>query len=132
MVVLDACAIIAYLRDEDGADEVESALIAGDCIVHALNLYEVYKDCLQRKENRETAEQLLAEVASVGVVARDDMDEPLWKEAATIKTDFRDIAIPDCFALALAARVKAPLLSSDHGELDPVHVSGKYQIRFFR
>jgi hypothetical protein len=26
-VVLDACAIIAYLRDEEGADIVESALM---------------------------------------------------------------------------------------------------------
>ncbi len=48
MVILDACAVIAYLRDEEGADTVESALISEECCIHAINMCEVYKDCLSR------------------------------------------------------------------------------------
>lgn len=55
--VLDACAIIAYLRDEDGADVVESALINDECIVHALNMCEVYKDCFARGDDKQKADQ---------------------------------------------------------------------------
>jgi PIN domain nuclease of toxin-antitoxin system len=40
--VLDACAIIAYLRDEEGADVVESALLGDNaCVAHAVNVCEV-------------------------------------------------------------------------------------------
>lgn len=49
-IVLDACAIIAFLRDEEGADVVESALLGSECVIHAVNLCEVYKDCLVRDE----------------------------------------------------------------------------------
>jgi PIN domain nuclease of toxin-antitoxin system len=45
-VVLDACAIIAFLRDEEGPEVVESALLEDACVAHTINLCEVYKDCL--------------------------------------------------------------------------------------
>ena len=48
--VLDACAIIAYLRDEEGADVVESALLGDDaCVAHAVNVCEVYTGELTQK-----------------------------------------------------------------------------------
>ena len=41
--VIDASALIAFLRDEPGADVVENVLSAPDkCYAHALNLCEVY------------------------------------------------------------------------------------------
>ncbi len=42
--MLDASAIIAYLRDEPGADKVEDLLANDDevCIAHAINLCETY------------------------------------------------------------------------------------------
>jgi uncharacterized protein len=45
--LLDACAIIAYLSDEDGADKVEELLWqsnqeTGKLFMHELNLLEVY------------------------------------------------------------------------------------------
>ena len=52
--VLDACAIIAYLRDEEGADVVESVLLGNNaCVAHAVNVCEVYYDCLRRGGNAE-------------------------------------------------------------------------------
>ncbi len=42
--VLDACAMIAYLRNEVGRDVVEAVLIdsSGLCMAHAINLCEVF------------------------------------------------------------------------------------------
>ncbi len=42
--VLDACAMIAYLNDEPGADVVEAAMIdpMNQCYAHAVNLCEVF------------------------------------------------------------------------------------------
>lgn len=55
--ILDACALIAFLRDEDGADIVESTLIDQDCVAHAINFCEVYYDCL-RREDKNSADEL--------------------------------------------------------------------------
>ena len=45
--VLDACALIAFLNDEEGADKVEQLLwegvgVPGKLIVHEVNLLEIY------------------------------------------------------------------------------------------
>lgn len=54
--VIDACAPIAFLRDEPGAEAVQNTLgLPQTCYVHALNLCEVYYD-FWRASNRETAE----------------------------------------------------------------------------
>ncbi len=131
-VILDACAMIAYLRDEEGAEMVESALLENDCVAHALNLYEVYKDCLYRGEEHSIADQMIDDLASIGLVLREDMDSVLWKNAAALKYSIRNIAIPDCFALALTERLQGVLYTTDHNEFDPVNAQGTHSITFIR
>ena len=131
-VVLDACAIIAYLRDEPGAEVVEEALLNEKCFAHALNLCEVYKDCLFRGEATATADGLLDDLAGVGVIAREDMDAALWKHVAVLKEQIRKIPYADCFALAMTERLGGILYSSDHNDLDRVDAAGGHSIRFIR
>lgn len=129
-IVLDACAIIAYLRDEPGAEVVEEALLNNECFVHAINLCEVYRDCLVRDQNLETADDLLNDIADIGVTCREDMDAPLWKYVAKLKN--RTIAYNDCFALAFTKRLGGVLYTADHKEFDPVAATGDHSIRFIR
>lgn len=129
--VLDACAIIAYLRDEAGADVVETALNNDECIVHALNMCEVYKDCLARGENKQKADQLLLDLQSIGLNSCEEMDEELWKNAALLKSKHK-MSLADCFALSLAARKNGKLLTSDHHELDSLVDKGICAIEFIR
>jgi PIN domain nuclease of toxin-antitoxin system len=130
--ILDACAIIAFLRDEKGADVVEAALNEEDCLAHAVNLCEVYKDCLLRGDSREIADQLIDDLTSIGLEMRTDMDEDFWKRAAVLKADIRRMSYADCFALAMTDRAGGVLLTSDHSEFDPIAATGTYSIRFFR
>ncbi len=55
MVVLDACAVIALQRGEDGADQVRACLTDPqvEVIVHAINLCEVYYDAVRRDSSVE-------------------------------------------------------------------------------
>ena len=129
-IILDACAIIAFLRDEDGAENVERALLNDECMVHALNLCEVYKDCLSRGEKAATADQMVDDLTSAGLIVREDMDEEIWKYAARIKAQLRRISYADCFALALCCRVNGVLYTSDHRDFDPLQ--SKYSIHFIR
>ncbi len=131
-IVLDACAIIAYLRNEQGADIVESVLLNDTCVAHAINLYEVYKDCLVRGESEVLADEILDDLESIGLGFREDMDPAMWKRAATLKMEIGRISIADCLALTLSERIEGTLYTSDHHELDPVEAQGIISIRFIR
>ena len=60
--VIDASALIAFLRDEPGADVVENVLSAPEkCYAHALNLCEVYYDFF-RASNQDAAEAAISDL----------------------------------------------------------------------
>lgn len=50
VVVLDACALIAYLRDEDGSERIKEVLLRpGDSVImHVINVGGVFSDGLKR------------------------------------------------------------------------------------
>ena len=62
--VLDACALITFLRDEPGAnllDELFAKSTEANFNLHSINLGEVYYDTL-RTSGREIADQLLLDI----------------------------------------------------------------------
>jgi PIN domain nuclease of toxin-antitoxin system len=59
--VLDACAIIAMLRNEAGAEITEQLLLEQTCIAHAVNLCEVYYDFL-KAENESIAREAISDL----------------------------------------------------------------------
>ena len=132
MVILDACAVIAYLRNEEGTDIVGNALMSEKCYIHAINICEVYKDCLSRGEDRSEADQLLDDLFSAGLTVCEDMDSEFWKDAAELKASTRRISYADCIGLRLTNRLKGIFLTSDHHELDPLAKNDIYPIKFIR
>jgi PIN domain nuclease of toxin-antitoxin system len=130
--VLDASAMLAYLRGEAGADVVERALIdtGGQCLAHSVNLCEVYY-IVYRDDGAATAEAAVSDFRALGVVERADFDEAFWKEAGGLKVK-GGISLPDCFAITLTNRVGGSLLTSDHGEMDKVAAAGGCNISFIR
>lgn len=127
--VMDACAMIAYLRGEDGSEVVESILMKEEnrCVAHAINLCEVYYDFILAKDE-ETAHGAIADLQSIGVITTEDMDFLFWQEAGKFKAKTRKdknrISLADCFAIALAMRENATLVTSDHHEFDPILKNG--------
>ena len=72
--VIDASALIAFLRDEPGADVVENIVAAREnCYAHALNLCEVYYDFF-RASNQDVAEAAISDLLDLGIEDRTDMD----------------------------------------------------------
>jgi predicted nucleic acid-binding protein len=61
--VIDACALIAYFRGEEGGEKLKEILKDSDnkCYMHAVNLGEVYYDSV-RYSDKEYAQQLLKDV----------------------------------------------------------------------
>ncbi len=81
--VLDASAMIAFLRDETGADVLSAALADADSssIAHSLNLCEVYYD-FHRASGESVAENAIEDLEKLGVEASEAMTADVWRKAA--------------------------------------------------
>lgn len=132
IIVLDASAMIAFLRDERGGSVVETFLTDGmdTCVAHAINLCEVYYDFF-RSADEATAKAAIADLEDLGVIVREDMDREFWQEVGRYKATNK-ASLADCTAIALANRVGGELVTSDHHEFDAIAANGVCQIRFIR
>jgi len=131
-MILDACAMIAYLRGEEGSEAVAQYLIQepSTCQAHAVNLCEVYYDFL-KAAGEVVAKAAINDLLSVGLIVREDMDIVFWQSVGYFKVDCK-VSLGDAFAIALAKREKSAVLTSDHKEFEPVSRSGKCSVTFFR
>ena len=131
--VLDACAMIAWLSDEPGADVVDRAVrdVNSQCLAHAINLCEVFYDAY-RNAGEAQAQSILSDLRAVQITERNDFDSGFWQEVGRIKGDHRKASLADCCAVALTNRVGGLLLTSDHHEFDPLAALGICPITFIR
>ena len=129
--ILDACALIAYLKKETGyeivlhffdrADDGEISLF-----MHKVNLLEVYYG-FYHDDGSEYAESVLVDSLSLPITYIDDLEIQFFKEAGRLKATY-DISFADSFALALASVREEPLITADHHDFDAVEQ--KEAIRF--
>ncbi len=133
LYVLDACALIAFLFRENGASVVDSLLTdeTATCLAHAVNLCEVYYD-MARRHNVATARLSLEKLAELGIQTRTDLESDFIEQVGLLKVNPGKLSLADCFALALAIRTNATLVTSDHLELDRVAQLGICSILFIR
>lgn len=132
--VFDACALIAYLNDENGAVIVADLLSRArnqqtQLYAAAVNVYELYYDCLKR--DADTARQLLDDVYSLPISVVETFDRPMMQAAGDFKVAYR-ISLADSIALGLAQHLGAQVVSSDHLEFDPIDRDGKARFRWIR
>lgn len=130
--VFDACAIVAYLRRETGCDVVMDLLAQhpDGYAMHAVNVCEVYYDSL-RVGGAAIAADIFEILGKLGLVFRRDLDDVFLQEVGQLKVAYR-ISLADAFAVALARRLGATLVSSDHHEFDPLAQAGACHILFIR
>lgn len=132
--VLDACALLSLIKAEEGMAIVREALEAEDsiCLIHAVNLCEVYYDCLRCYGNQ-PSEDIIANLVAAGLGVRGDMDTEFWKAAGHLKAAGR-VSLADCFAVVLSVREDATLLTSDRREFEPLLTSPWFpaKIKFIR
>jgi PIN domain nuclease of toxin-antitoxin system len=130
--VLDACALIAYLRGEVGAAIVDALLRdpKAECLIHAVNLCEVYYQLI-RDSDEASARQVIVDLKAAGLIVRNDMDEHCWQSVGQLKAR-GGISLADCFCITLAIRVSGEVVTSDHREFDPLVPLGLCPILFIR
>lgn len=121
-LVFDSSAMLALLRDEPGADFVQNLIDDADVpkYAHAVNFVEVFYDFL--KQSREIAENAIADLKSLGIEERSDLDGAFWRDVATIVCDARKdgghLALGDAFGIALSRRLDADFVTADRHEIE--------------
>ena len=116
-VLLDAYAVIAYLRGEPAADDV-AVLLKGPTVLAAVNAAEVV-DQLVRVWNRELDDVLVAlSLLNRSNMAITDATETTALQAGRLRSQYYDkrsccVSMADCFAAATALAMDAALATSD-------------------
>jgi PIN domain nuclease of toxin-antitoxin system len=120
-IVFDACSLIAFFRDEPGASVVNNYLIEENYtkMIHSINLCEVYYDFL-KADGKVIAQSMLDDFHDLDILIASDLTIDFWKQVGQYKADIKRISLADCFALTLANREEAILVTSDHKEFDPL------------
>jgi predicted nucleic acid-binding protein len=125
--VLDAYALMAYVRDEPGADKVAALFQEADeagvaLLMTSINVGEVLYS-LHREDGKPKREAVEAVLPSLPIRIL-PVDLALVSEAATFKAT-RKMSYPDCVAAALAKRRDARVVTGDpefHAVEKDIHV----------
>ncbi len=132
MLVFDSNSLIALLRQESGADVIETLLTSPlNCFIHAINVAEIFYD-ISRGTDVSTARATIAKFVEGGLIERPDLDAAFREDVAQLKSDWRRVSLADCCGLALARRLDAEFVTADHHELDVLDAAHVCRFRFFR
>jgi predicted nucleic acid-binding protein len=131
--VLDACALIAVLSKETGANrvvEIYDKAKRGEIalVMHKMNLFEVYYD-VYRNYDKGTADGLIAIFKDTPVKIISEITDEIFFEAGRLKAVYK-ISVADAIALATASVMSGSILTADHHEFDAIEQSGE-RIKFF-
>ena len=132
MQVLDSGPIIAILKFENGAALARQLLRdnQGNCVIHAVNLMEIYYGCL-REGGSDYADRVLDTIARAGIEIRNDLDIEFLRDTSFLKVNHK-MSLGDTFGVALARRLNCEFVSTDHHELDAVDAAGVCKVNFIR
>lgn len=126
---LDACALIAFLCDEHGAEIVEELLIEAErknisLIMHKINLLEVYYG-IEKSEGKSRANEILKSIYDLPITFIDKINDRIFFTASYFKSNYR-------LSLATSKTRKAKLVSSDHHEFDILERNNEIVIKWIR
>jgi len=133
--VFDACAMIAFLDDEAGADKVSELLVqAGNGTDHffitSIQVLEVYYDRIYVK-GREYADTFLENLYSSSVIILHEITHDAIREAGRFKTSY-SMSLGDSVLVATALCIGATIVTCDHVELRPVELKEKISFLWIR
>jgi len=116
--LIDACALIAYLSDEPGADRAKEIIFDENSLIfmHKANLLEVYYGIL-KEDGENIADLILEKIRNLPIEIIDNIDDVSFKESARIKNKYK-ISLADCILLGEAKSNDYIVITADHHEFD--------------
>jgi len=133
--LLDACALLAFLRQEIGWEIIKDLLCKAvrkevKLYMNIVNLVEVFYYRI-RESGFKNIEYVFNEVYDLPISFIKYFDKDEIGEAAALKAA-GGLSLADAFLIATAKLTGATLVTSDHDELEPVESKGEIQFLWFR
>ena len=121
LYVLDACALIAFLNDEEGASIVEALLSEAsvgniELVMNSVNLLEIYYG-VYRDDGVQEANSVIERISNLPLTIIDTLTDNVFYEAGKLKAENR-ISLADAIAIGEANVRNAELVTCDHHEFD--------------
>jgi predicted nucleic acid-binding protein len=135
LFILDACALIAVLAMEKGADNIRKLFqkkIDRQIVLmmNRFNFFEVYYK-IYRAYGKEKADNLFDTIAQMPIVMKDNLTDEVFKESGRLKAKYK-ISIADSIAIAESIINKGSLVTADHHEIGPIEMVEKINVTWFR
>ncbi len=133
--VLDACAVIAFILDEEGAGKVEKLLSLSSekkcsLFINKINLLEIYYNFC-KEYNAEILEEAYSRILGLPVMIIDTISDEVFYEAGRLKSQYR-VSLADAIALAEAKVRGAMLVTADHHEFDVIDKKESIKFHWIR
>jgi predicted nucleic acid-binding protein len=133
---LDACALLAILKHEAGADVVNAlfqrALDGEDVLFMSIvNLLEVFYGLIG-DVGIERAKAIMAPLDDTPITIIDNISPSVYQTAARLKGTYRRVSLADCVGLATAADFSAAFVTCDHHEIKAMEQREALSILWFR
>ena len=131
--ILDACALIAALTNEEGADIVKDVFRRAadgeaNVFMNKINLLEVYYG-IYREYGKKAADDMFSEIKNSSVIIKSDISDVVFKETGRFKASYK-ISLADSIALAETSISGGLLMTSDHHEFDIIEQSEPETTKF--
>jgi predicted nucleic acid-binding protein len=135
LFVLDACALLAVLAMEKGADNIRKLFqktVDNEAVLmmNKFNFLEVYYR-IYRLYGKVEAIKLNETMKQMPIKIIDTLTDDVLKEAGRLKVEY-SISIADSIAIAEAIINKGSLVTSDHHEIEPVEKREHINVTWFR
>ena len=133
--ILDACALIALLAGEPGAENVGKIIqdaIDGNINVkiNQINLLEVYyKIC--NVYNQDEANKVIEKIREFPIEIIIGLKENVFSEAGRIKSKHK-IPLGDSIAVAECIVCEGILVTSDHNDIEKIEEAENIKVNWFR
>ena len=111
--VLDTSAVIAYLRDEPGAERVRSRLRFGYRIMHAVNVAELCFTAPKRMPERFSPESTMVWFNAMDIAVSGVYDSDFLQLSAEIRLKERSLSVGDGMTVALASMLNLPVMTTE-------------------
>ena len=133
--VLDACAMLAVLSNEAGADVVEEVYekaASGKAVltINKVNLLEVYYN-LYRTYGKKRADEIHLEIKRLPIKIIHEISNEVFVEAGRLKATYK-VSLADSIAVAQALVSSGELLTADHHEFNAIEGNEPIVFRWIR
>ena len=131
----DSCALIAFFRNESGAEKVKNILMEASSfkcqvIMHNASLAELYYDSIYTSSKKD-ADMLVQTISTYPIELIEKIEIDLIREIGYFKTTYK-VSFADCFVLATARLNNSTIVTSDLHEFNVIEERGDALFEWIR